>query len=332
MKVSVVMATYNGEGYIYEQMLSICHQTMPPDEVVIFDDCSKDQTVAVIRDFIESHGLGNWKLTVNQENKGWMRNFTEALKEAQGDYIFFSDQDDIWLEDKIEVMTSFMEGNPEIACLTGKVIMADSNGTALAEEDASAEATPGKLTRHRFSASFNTAVMPGCSMCVTKQLAEILTQANVTNCPYDEQCCRLGILLDGTYTLDRPVILHRLHAHNTSGFTQDVNFGSSSLQKRMESIANNIVWLERLSRVPGLQRLLDKRKKSCVRDTISFQKKRLEFLSGRNMLLFLRLLKYKKYYSGISMYLGDFSYAFHINRLAGRIRKRMKLSRKAKRK
>lgn len=63
MKVSVVMATYNGEGYIYEQMLSICHQTMPPDEVVIFDDCSKDQTVAVIRDFIESHGLGNWKLT-----------------------------------------------------------------------------------------------------------------------------------------------------------------------------------------------------------------------------------------------------------------------------
>ena len=332
MKISVVMAAYNGEKYILEQMRSIHEQTMRPDEVLIFDDCSQDKTAAIVRDFIESHNLKNWELTVNQENKGWMRNFSEALGKAHGTYIFFSDQDDVWHKDKIEAMVNCMEKTPDIACLAGKVTMVGSDGTVCnGNHTFSAESSSGNLIRHNYSAAFNTAVMPGCSMCVTKRLADILIQAHVTDCPHDEQCCRLGILLDGTYILDRPVIYHRLHMQNASGFTPDVNFGSSSLQKRMKSIANNIAWLEKLLQVPDLQQLLDEGKKSCVRNTIMFQKERLKFLSQKNMLRYFRLLKYRKYYSGISMYLGDFSYAFHVNRLTGQIRRHIKPFRKAKR-
>lgn len=320
MKTSVVMTSYNGENYIYEQMSSIYGQTLQPDEVIIFDDCSKDKTVSVIENFIKSHNLENWHLVVNSENKGWMRNFVEALRKTQGEYIFFSDQDDIWYKDKIEVMVRQMEVCPEILCLTGKVTTINGSGAVLkGRNDFSTENDLGSLIKYSFSPSFNTVIMPGCSMCITKKIANIILDIGIKNCPYDVQCCRLGILLDGTYALNTPVIHHRIHEHNTSNFMTGVSFGSSNLKRRIDSIEKNIIWLERLLGNPELQNLLSKERKMYIKKTILFQNERLKFLSSKNIFYYVKLYKFKEYYSGLPMYFGDFSYAFNINRTTGKI-------------
>ena len=96
MKTSIVMATYNGAEYLYEQLDSIRDQSLKADEVIICDDCSKDNTVAMLKEYVEKNSLGDsWKIIENEENLGYANNFHKALMLAQGDYIFFSDQDDI---------------------------------------------------------------------------------------------------------------------------------------------------------------------------------------------------------------------------------------------
>lgn len=318
--VSVVMATYNGENYIYEQMRSIYEQTRQADEVLICDDCSKDRTTAIIDNFIKTHGLNNWKLIINDENKGWQRNFVEALGQVSGSYIFFSDQDDIWFKDKIEIMMNFMEKNPEIHCLSGKMTTIDGNGTEFQGRNIfSAGNGSGNLIKQNFSTNFNTIILQGCTMCITRTLANLVIRMNIKNYAHDAQCCKLGILLDGVYILDRPIIHYRLHDHNTSGVVSDINYGSSNLQKRIKDIKRNIIWLERLLKIYDSEEVLEKKKKRMVEETIEFQKERFRFLSDRKLIHFLKLLKYRKYYSGFSMYIGDFTYAFHINKIAGKI-------------
>ena len=100
IRTSVAMATYNGAEYVVEQLESIRTQSMPVDEVIIHDDRSTDDTVAIVEKYIREHGLErNWKVSQNPKNLGYAANFIGAVKETEGEYIFFCDQDDIWVPD-----------------------------------------------------------------------------------------------------------------------------------------------------------------------------------------------------------------------------------------
>ncbi len=97
MKISVCMATYNGEKFIQEQLDSILKQLSANDEVIISDDGSTDQTIKII----ESYRDNRIKL-YHSTRKNLIHNFENALKRASGEFIFLSDQDDIWFDDKVE--------------------------------------------------------------------------------------------------------------------------------------------------------------------------------------------------------------------------------------
>lgn len=100
MKISVCMATYNGEKYIYEQLKSILNQLNTNDEVILSDDYSTDNTIEIIKSFNDSR----IRIIFNENEKGYTSNFENALKHAQGDIIFLSDQDDVWMDGKVESM------------------------------------------------------------------------------------------------------------------------------------------------------------------------------------------------------------------------------------
>lgn len=95
--ISVCIATYNGEKYIKEQIDSILSQTILPDEIIISDDNSTDNTIEIIKSF------NNPMIKIfKNNNKGIIKNFENALVNSTGDYIFLCDQDDIWSNNKIE--------------------------------------------------------------------------------------------------------------------------------------------------------------------------------------------------------------------------------------
>lgn len=105
--ISVCMATYNGEKFIKEQIDSILCQLSENDELIISDDYSTDKTVDIIKSYVDPR----IKLYYNGGIKGCTHNFENALKKASGDFIFLSDQDDIWLPGKISKMILFLQKN-----------------------------------------------------------------------------------------------------------------------------------------------------------------------------------------------------------------------------
>jgi glycosyltransferase involved in cell wall biosynthesis len=98
--VSVVLGAYNGEKYLKEQIDSILRQTYDNIELIIADDCSTDSTPAILREFAGKYE--NVHVYFNETNLGLVRNFEKAVKHAQGEYIAFADQDDIWLPEKVQ--------------------------------------------------------------------------------------------------------------------------------------------------------------------------------------------------------------------------------------
>lgn len=130
--ISVVMATYNGGKYIERQLTTLLEQTRRPDEVIICDDVSTDNTAQLVQKFIKEHSLSDkWHFSINEKNLGYRKNFAQALAKATGNYIFLADQDDEWHADKLAKMTALMQQKPEIKALNCAVQLIDANGKPL---------------------------------------------------------------------------------------------------------------------------------------------------------------------------------------------------------
>lgn len=127
MTVSVCMCTYNGEKYIVPQLESIYAQTLTPDEVIICDDGSTDQTVSLVKSFIEEHDLKDtWKIYCNEVNKGYPGNFYYAGSLCTKEVVFLSDQDDVWHKEKIERMCEALtESGAKVCCCKFSLMDAD---------------------------------------------------------------------------------------------------------------------------------------------------------------------------------------------------------------
>ncbi|MDR3061677.1 MAG: glycosyltransferase family 2 protein [Dysgonamonadaceae bacterium] len=97
--ISIAMTTYNGERYLREQLDSIYAQTLAPDEVIVVDDCSTDNTQNILKEYQQLYGL---KYYINERNLGVNKNFEKAISLCSGGYIALSDQDDVWMPYKLE--------------------------------------------------------------------------------------------------------------------------------------------------------------------------------------------------------------------------------------
>jgi len=121
MKISVVIATYNGESYLHQQLTSIITQTHPIDEIIVVDDASDDNTHDLLLQFSKKHPQFTIKVIENKNNIGINATFEAALKKATGDFIFFSDQDDVWDKNKVLIMLKKWDGSL-LSCSDAKIV------------------------------------------------------------------------------------------------------------------------------------------------------------------------------------------------------------------
>lgn len=123
MRVSIALATYNGSGFVSEQLDSLARQTRLPDELVVCDDCSTDDTVARVERFA---GYAPFAVRIerNPKNLTSTPNFEKALARCTGDVIFFADQDDVWHPDKITALCRVLAENPDVGLVfsNGRVV------------------------------------------------------------------------------------------------------------------------------------------------------------------------------------------------------------------
>ena len=119
--ISVCMATYNGAKYIKRQLESILIQLKKDDEVIIYDDCSQDETCSIIKKIADDR----IKLYVNNQNLGVNKTFEKALCRAKGEIIFLSDQDDVWEKNKVEYIRNYFFHNQDVDLIQHNAIVVD---------------------------------------------------------------------------------------------------------------------------------------------------------------------------------------------------------------
>lgn len=163
MKISIAMATYNGGKYLREQLDSFLAQTRLPDELVITDDCSTDDTPAIIETFAASAPFEvRWEQ--NKKNLGYTGNFNKALMKATGDLVFLSDQDDAWFPEKLDRMERYALDDPEALVVMNDAALTDGklNDTGLT-----------KLGQIASAGLSESSFVMGCCAAVRRELLDL---------------------------------------------------------------------------------------------------------------------------------------------------------------
>lgn len=214
--ISVCMATYNGEKYIQEQIDSILAQLDEGDEIVISDDGSKDNTVRILDNYQDIR----IKIIVNEGNRGYTSNFYNALKEAKGDIILLSDQDDIWCENKVEVMKKELE---KFDFVHSDAIVVDQNKRVM---------SASRNLQHKVKKGFFPNLLRsryiGCCMGFTKIVKECLFPVPVysNKYPHDLWIALIAEKYFKSACIDEGLIFYRRHDSNASngGTAEKSNF------------------------------------------------------------------------------------------------------------
>ncbi|MBQ8572716.1 MAG: glycosyltransferase [Ruminococcus sp.] len=125
--VSVIMGIYNCEEYLEEALNCIVNQTYPDWEVIMCDDGSKDNTVAVAQKFVDKYP-NKFRLLKNEQNMGLNFTLNKCLYEAKGDYIARMDGDDLCSPERFQKEIEVLETNPDIAIVSSNMDFFDENG------------------------------------------------------------------------------------------------------------------------------------------------------------------------------------------------------------
>ncbi|HLP04543.1 MAG TPA: glycosyltransferase family 2 protein [Paludibacter sp.] len=209
--ISVCLASYNGEKYIKEQINSILAQLCDQDELIISDDGSDDRTLEIIQEF------GDLRIKMFQNNgiHGYTHNFENALIHASGDYIFFSDQDDVWLPGKINKMLPYLKDD---VLVFSDAFITNENLEVL-----------GKISDWRkykkgYIRNLYKNIYTGCTCAFTKKIKDYTLPFPVTKFIMHDNW--IGLLCELKFKvvyLDEALIWHRRHNDNTSSMTNKSN-------------------------------------------------------------------------------------------------------------
>jgi glycosyltransferase involved in cell wall biosynthesis len=124
-EVSIVMCTYNGENYLIEQLNSIAEQTHSPDELIVSDDGSTDNTIQILKQFNKQASFPV-RLYCNKKRLGPTKNFEKAISLSNGEIIFFSDQDDIWMPQKIGMILQLFMNYKDAGYVFSNALIVDN--------------------------------------------------------------------------------------------------------------------------------------------------------------------------------------------------------------
>lgn len=205
MKISVCLATYNGGKYIKEQLGSILPQLSKDDEVIISDDGSTDNTLEIIKEFKDERV----KIFRNEKKRGIVGNFENALNKSIGDIIFLSDQDDIWLPNKVKLSTAALIEN-DLVVTNCKVV---DNELNLINESYFILNNSQK----GFFKNFYRSSYLGCCLAFRKDLLNAILPIPDKLFLYHDWW--IGFIADFNYKvkfIDEPSMLYRRHDTNMS--------------------------------------------------------------------------------------------------------------------
>lgn len=232
LKVSVAMATWNGAAYLEEQLASIVNQSYIPDEIVVVDDGSCDDSFEIAQRILSSY-CGKVILKKNKFNMGYGASFLLAYSMCSGDVIFFSDQDDVWRHEKINTVMAVFEKD-----VNALVVLHDFS--VITQEGK--EVIPSYYDEILLAGKSSLYSIKGCTMAVRRApLKPIVNSIDKTLWKHDVLFAAIGLATRNIRIVNSSLINHRIHSSNTSG----------RLSKRKTILIRLLFRLNRLSMGKG---------------------------------------------------------------------------------
>lgn len=205
MVVEILMATYNGEKYLREQIDSIINQTYEKWILTIRDDGSKDKTLKLLEEY-ERKDKRIRLLKDEKGNLGYKKNFEELLFQSKGENIFLCDQDDVWNSNKIEICLEYLKTHTVV----------QHNAKVFYEFSREKKSLFERNTFKNKNKLFLFPNIAGCCLCFKRNLLDKILPIPEKYPGHDTWIGLLSIIEDSFIFIDKELMLYRRHGENTS--------------------------------------------------------------------------------------------------------------------
>ncbi len=222
MKTAILLATYNGEKYIKEMLDSLNRQTYQDFTCYIHDDDSQDETMNVVNEWIEKHELKDKYIVLEYEKTGSAKdNFFSMLREVEADYYLFADQDDVWLDNKVEKQVNTMlkkENGTNIPTVVySDMYVTDELLNVLS--DSMISFIGRDINRNKLSHVLIDNPAAGCTMIINRPLRDkaLCFKNSGEILMHDQWLLCVGTALGYVEVIDEPLVYYRQHGFNEMG-------------------------------------------------------------------------------------------------------------------
>lgn len=291
-KISVAMATYNGEKFIEEQLQSILDQTVQVDEVIICDDRSTDNTGEVIERFIHENKLEDrFSFFVNEKNLGYASNFVNALRKTTGDYIFFCDQDDIWVKDRVEKMTEILGSHEEVELIGSEFepFKCSEDAPDPHKWELATFRNDGSLEKLEFNSPNIFIGCQGCTMAMKRSFLDSIDKYWYEGWAHDEFVWKLALVRESLYFYHQVTLKRRLHSSNVTLHKEHEN------EKRLKYLRELKMSHERTKEYVCENKCGEKKSALLTRH-IKATQMRIDLIENKRLINFIRLFAYTDCY------------------------------------
>lgn len=214
MNVDILMAVYNGEKYIAQQIESIINQSYSDWTLHIRDDASTDTTRVIIRQYAGKYP-DKIKFFSNLENSGSPKaNFFELIRNSDADVIFTCDQDDIWERDKIEITLKEFENTTKPLLVHSDLKVIDNENNVLFNSMIKTQHI--NISRTGLNQLLVQNIVTGCTMAFNKALADLLVEPELMPV-HDWWIAATASIFGSIKFIDKPTIKYRKHNDNACG-------------------------------------------------------------------------------------------------------------------
>lgn len=280
--IDILVACYNGENFLKQQLDSLINQTYQDFNIILRDDGSKDSSLKILKQFKADYPD---KVTLIEGNptKSAKNNFFELMKYAKSEYIMFCDQDDVWLENKVEITLSKMKDTENAY---GKDV------PVLCHTDLSVADKDLNITHNSFfkmqkfdisKTSLNRAlvqnIVTGCTVMINRALLNIAKGTNSNDViMHDWWLFLIASAFGRVEAINSPTILYRQHENNQVG-ASDPSKASYYTNKFKTGSTLNLTYLQAEVFCNSFETILSDAQKNLIKEYMSFpQKSKLQKL------------------------------------------------------
>jgi glycosyltransferase involved in cell wall biosynthesis len=317
-RISVAMCTYNGERFLAAQLASIAKQTRLPDELVVHDDKSSDNTVAILQEFAQSARFPV-RIIENPRNLGYVQNFEAAIRNCDADLIALADQDDVWYPTRLERSELELNTYPKAGLVFSDADLVDDHDRLLGETLWHRLGFLGKrkrdlqsgrfvvLAKHRFAT--------GATMMLRASLRDRCLPIG-SGWIHDEWIIMIAAAFSEVRPVDQPLIRYRIHGSQQVGLSNKLvrhARGTTRAEKHWSRVADSAQELQQLCDALSAMTL------DTEPEVLPAYRRHLQFLLFRSNLPAPRLARlgsifswysgYQAHASGLASVLKDLAFA-----------------------